>query len=40
MLAQTASTTDIGALAGQLAGGGVAGAVLTAVVALIKSKMA
>jgi hypothetical protein len=40
MLAQTASTTDIGALAGQVAGGGVAGAVLTGVIALIKSKMA
>jgi hypothetical protein len=40
LLAQTASTTDIGALAGQVAGGGVAGALLTGVVGLIKSKMA
>jgi hypothetical protein len=40
LLANTASTIDIGALVGQAAGGGVAGAILTAVVGLIKNKMA
>jgi hypothetical protein len=40
MLANAGSTVDIGALAGQAVGGGVAGAVVTAVVGLIKNKMA
>ena len=40
MLEQTSSTVDIGALAGQAVGGGVAGAVVTAVAGLIKNKMA
>ena len=40
LLANTASTVDISALIGQVAGGGVAGAVLAGVVGLIKSKMA
>ena len=39
-LAGAAGTTDIGALVGQAVGGGVAGAILTAIVGLIKSKMA
>ena len=40
LLANTASTVDVGALVGQVAGGGVAGAVLTGIVGLIKNKMA
>jgi hypothetical protein len=40
LLANSVSTIDIGALVGQAAGGGVAGAILTAVVGLIKNKMA
>jgi hypothetical protein len=39
-LTGAAGTTDIGALVGQLVGGGVAGAILTAIVGLIKNKMA
>ena len=31
---------DIGALVGQFAGGGIAGAILTAIVGLIKNRMA
>jgi hypothetical protein len=31
---------DVGAIVGQVAGGGVAGAVLTAIVGIIKNKMA
>ncbi len=38
MLAQTVSTTDVFAFAGQVLGGCVGGAVLTAVVGLIKNK--
>ena len=40
LLANIASTVDVGSLIGQVAGGGVAGAVLTAIVGLVKSKMA
>lgn len=40
LLAQSPGTRDIGAFVGQVAGGGVAGAVLTAIVGIIKNKMA
>ncbi len=40
LLANTASTVDVGALIGQVAGGGAAGAFLTGIVGLIKNKMA
>lgn len=40
LLANTASTPDIGSIIGQVAGGGVAGAVLTANVGAIKNKTA
>ena len=40
MLSGTAGNIDIGALVGQVAGGGVAGAILTAIVGAIKNKMA
>jgi hypothetical protein len=40
MLAGTAGNVDIGAIAGQAAGGGVAGAIVTIVVGLIKNTMA
>jgi len=40
LLSQSAGTMDIGALVGQFAGGGVAGAVLTAIVGLIKNRVA
>jgi hypothetical protein len=40
LLADTARTVDVGALIGQVADGGVAGAVLTEIVGLIKNKMA
>jgi hypothetical protein len=40
LLANTASTPDIGSIIGQVAGGGVAGAVLTAIVGAIKNKTA
>ena len=36
----SAANLDVGALVSQAVGGGVSGAVITAVVALIKSKMA
>src|SRR6478736_4381954 len=36
----TAGNMDIGALVGQFAGGGVAGALLTAIVGLIKNRVA
>jgi hypothetical protein len=36
----TANTVDVGALIGQIAEGGVAGAVLTAIAGLTKNKMA
>jgi len=39
MLAGTGGSLDIGALAGQIAGGGIAGAVLTAIVGAIKTKI-
>jgi hypothetical protein len=39
-LAGVAGTTDVGALLGQAVGGGVAGAIVTAIVGFIKSKMA
>jgi hypothetical protein len=40
MLAGSAGGLDIGALLGQAVGGGVAGAVLTFIVGLIKNMMA
>jgi hypothetical protein len=40
MLAGSAGGVDVGALIGQAAGGGIAGAILTAIVGLIKNKMA
>ena len=40
MLANAASNVDIAALASQAVGGGVAGAILTAIIGLIKNKMA
>jgi hypothetical protein len=40
LLANSASTPDIGSIIGQVAGGGVAGAVLTAIVGAIKNKTA
>jgi len=39
-LAGAAGTTDIGALLGQAVGGGVAGAIVTVLVGLVKNKMA
>ena len=39
-LASTASTPDIGRIIGQVAGGGVAGALLTAIVGATKNKTA
>jgi len=39
VLANTASTLNVGTLVGQAAGGGVAGTILTAIFALIKNKM-
>ena len=39
LLQGTAGTVDIGALVGQAVGGGVAGAILTAIVGLIKNNM-
>jgi hypothetical protein len=39
-LAQAGSSVDIGALIGQFAGGGITGAILTAIVGLIKNRMA
>jgi uncharacterized membrane protein YeaQ/YmgE (transglycosylase-associated protein family) len=38
-LAGAAGTTDVGALLGQAVGGGISGAILTAIVGFIKSKM-
>jgi hypothetical protein len=38
-LAGAAGTTDVGAMIGQAVGGGVSGAILTAIVGLIKNKM-
>jgi hypothetical protein len=40
LLANSASTPDIGSIVGQVAGGGVAGAVLTAIVGALKNKTA
>jgi hypothetical protein len=40
LLANTAAAPDIGSIIGQVAGGGVAGAVLTAIVGAIKNKAA
>ena len=40
LLANSASTPDIGSIIGQVAGGGVAGAVLTAIVGAIKNRAA
>ena len=40
MLAGTAGNVDIGAIIGQAVGGGVAGAIVTCVVGLIKNTMA
>jgi hypothetical protein len=40
VLAGAANNIDIGALIGQVAGGGIAGAILTAIVGAIKNKMA
>ena len=40
VLANTASTQDIGSIIGQVAGGGVAGAVLTAIVGTLKNRTA
>jgi hypothetical protein len=39
-LAGAAGAPDVGALVGQAVGGGIAGAILTAVIGFIKSKMA
>jgi len=38
MQSNASTTTDIGSLIGQVAGGGVAGAVLTPIVGAIKNK--
>jgi hypothetical protein len=38
LLANSASTPDIGSIIGQVAGGGIAGAVLTAIVGAIKNR--
>jgi hypothetical protein len=40
LLAGTAGTVDISSLIGQVVGGGVSGAILTAIVGLIKNAMA
>ncbi len=40
LLANTVSTPDIGSIIGQVAGGGAAGAVLTAIVGSLKNKTA
>jgi hypothetical protein len=40
LLANSASTPDIGSIVGQIAGGGVAGAILTAIVGALKNKTA
>jgi hypothetical protein len=40
VLAGAANNIDIGALVGQVVGGGVAGAILTAIVGLIKNRLA
>jgi hypothetical protein len=40
LLSNSASTPDIGSIVGQVAGGGLAGAVLTAIVGALKSKTA
>jgi len=40
LLANSVSTPDIGSIIGQAAGGGVAGAVLTAIVGAIKNRAA
>jgi len=40
MLSSAAGSVDVATLLGQAVGGGVAGAVVTAVVGLIKNKMA
>ena len=40
LLANSASTPDIGSIIGQVAGGSVAGTVLTAIVGAIKNKAA
>jgi hypothetical protein len=40
MMASAGSTVDIGTIASQAVGGGVSGAVLAAVVGVIKNKMA
>jgi len=40
VLANTASTPDIGSIIGQIASGGAAGAILTAIVGAIKTKAA
>jgi hypothetical protein len=39
-LTGAADTTDIGGLVGQAVGGGISGAILTAIIGFIKSKMA
>jgi hypothetical protein len=39
-LAGAAGATDFGAVVGQAVGGGVSGAILTAIVGFVKSKMA
>lgn len=39
-LALAADKIDIGSLIGQIAGGGITGAILTAIVGLVKNKMA
>jgi len=38
LLANSASTPDIGSIIGQVAGGGIPGAVLTAIVGAIKNR--
>jgi hypothetical protein len=40
MLANAGTTVDVGALVGQAVGGGAAGAILTAVIGLIKNRSA
>jgi hypothetical protein len=40
MMAGVSNNVDIGALASQAVGGGVAGAIVAAIVGLIKNKMA
>jgi hypothetical protein len=40
LLANSTSTPDIGSIIGQAAGGGVAGAVLTAIVGALKNRTA